>query len=57
MPDGDGGNREIIEYELRLNDINPGNTVNGELAFDMPAGVKAVMARFHGLALLRCRPG
>lgn len=30
-----------------LNDINPGNTVNGELAFDMPAGAKAVKAELH----------
>lgn len=30
-----------------LNGINPGNTVNGELAFDMPAGVKAVKAELH----------
>jgi hypothetical protein len=54
MPDG-GGSREIVEYELRLNDINPGNTVNGELAFEMPAGIKAVKAQFHDLTLLRCR--
>lgn len=30
-----------------LNDINPGNTVNGELAFDMPAGAKAMKAELH----------
>lgn len=30
-----------------LNDINPGNTVQGQLAFDMPAGVKAVKAELH----------
>jgi hypothetical protein len=30
-----------------LNDINPGNTVKGELAFDMPVGVKAVKAELH----------
>ena len=30
-----------------LNDINPGNTVRGEIAFDMPAGVKAVRAELH----------
>jgi hypothetical protein len=33
-----------------LNDINPGNTVKGELAFDMPAGVKAVEAELHDSA-------
>jgi hypothetical protein len=30
-----------------LNEINPGNTVKGELAFDMPAGQKAVKAELH----------
>ena len=30
-----------------LNDINPGNTVRGEIAFDMPAGVKAATAELH----------
>lgn len=30
-----------------LNDINPGNTVDGQIAFDMPAGVKAVKAVLH----------
>lgn len=30
-----------------LNDINPGNTVQGQLAFDMPAGVRAVKAELH----------
>jgi hypothetical protein len=30
-----------------LNDINPGNTVHGELAFDMPKGLKAVKAELH----------
>lgn len=30
-----------------LNDINPGNTVNGELAFDMPAGATAAKAELH----------
>ena len=30
-----------------LNDINPGNTVKGELAFDMPRGAKAVRAELH----------
>jgi hypothetical protein len=30
-----------------LNDINPGNTVNGQLAFDMPTGTKAVKAELH----------
>jgi hypothetical protein len=33
-----------------LNDINPGNTVKGELAFDMPAGLKAVKAELHDSA-------
>lgn len=33
-----------------LNDINPGNTVQGELAFDMPAGVRAVKAQLHDSA-------
>jgi len=33
-----------------LNDINPGNTVKGELAFDMPAGHKAVKAELHDSA-------
>lgn len=30
-----------------LNDINPGNTVRGVIAFDMPKGVKAVRADLH----------
>jgi hypothetical protein len=30
-----------------LNDINPGNTVQGIIAFDMPQGVKAVRAELH----------
>ena len=30
-----------------LNDINPGNTVRGLIAFDMPAGVRAVKAELH----------
>jgi hypothetical protein len=33
-----------------VNDINPGNTVRGELAFDMPAGLKAVKAELHDSA-------
>jgi Domain of unknown function (DUF4352) len=33
-----------------VNDINPGNTVRGELAFDMPAGHKAVKAVLHDSA-------
>jgi len=33
-----------------VNDINPGNTVHGELAFDMPAGLKAVKAELHDSA-------
>ena len=33
-----------------FNDINPGNTVHGELAFDMPAGQKAVKAELHDSA-------
>lgn len=36
--------------QVFLNDINPGNTVNGELAFDMPAGTKAVKAELHDSA-------
>jgi hypothetical protein len=35
---------------LFLNDINPGNTVRGELVFDMPAGLKAVKAELHDSA-------
>lgn len=30
-----------------LNDINPGNTVRGLIAFDMPAGAKAIKAELH----------
>lgn len=30
-----------------FNDINPGNTVRGLIAFDMPTGVKAVKAELH----------
>jgi hypothetical protein len=30
-----------------LQDINPGNTVRGVIAFDMPAGVRAVKAELH----------
>lgn len=33
-----------------FNDINPGNTVRGELAFDMPAKLKAVKAELHDSA-------
>jgi hypothetical protein len=33
-----------------LNEINPGNTVHGLLAFDMPAGHKAVKAELHDSA-------
>jgi Domain of unknown function (DUF4352) len=33
-----------------LNNINPGNTVKGELAFDMPTGTKAVKAELHDSA-------
>jgi hypothetical protein len=33
-----------------FNNINPGNTVHGELAFDMPAGAKAVKAELHDSA-------
>ena len=33
-----------------FNDINPGNTVRGELAFDMPARLKAVKAELHDSA-------
>jgi hypothetical protein len=33
-----------------FNQINPGNTVRGEVAFDMPAGVKAVKAELHDSA-------
>ena len=35
---------------VSFNDINPGNTVRGELAFDMPAGHKAVKAELHDSA-------
>jgi hypothetical protein len=31
-------------------DINPGNTVRGEIAFDMPSGAKAVKAELHDSA-------
>jgi Domain of unknown function (DUF4352) len=30
-----------------FNDINPGNSVEGQLAFDMPAGTSAVKAELH----------
>jgi hypothetical protein len=30
-----------------LNDINPGNTVHGKIAFDMPVGDKAVKIELH----------
>jgi hypothetical protein len=30
-----------------LNDINPGNTVQGRIAFDLPAGDQAVKAELH----------
>jgi hypothetical protein len=30
-----------------LDDINPGNTVHGKIAFDMPAGDKAVKIELH----------
>jgi hypothetical protein len=30
-----------------LNDINPGNTVHGKIAFDMPAGDKAIKIELH----------
>lgn len=33
-----------------FNTINPGNTVHGELAFDMPAGTEAVKAELHDSA-------
>ena len=33
-----------------FNDINPGNTVRGELAFDMPAKLMAVKAELHDSA-------
>ncbi|HEX3963328.1 MAG TPA: DUF4352 domain-containing protein [Trebonia sp.] len=33
-----------------LNDINPGNTVKGQIAFDMPTGTKAVKAELHDSA-------
>ncbi len=33
-----------------FNNINPGNTVHGELAFDMPAGARAVKAELHDSA-------
>jgi Domain of unknown function (DUF4352) len=33
-----------------VNDIDPGKRVHGELAFDMPAGLKAVKAELHDSA-------
>jgi hypothetical protein len=33
-----------------LNDINPGNSVKGQIAFDMPTGTKAVKAELHDSA-------
>lgn len=33
-----------------FNDINPGNTVRGKIAFDLPKGVKAVKAELHDSA-------
>jgi hypothetical protein len=30
-----------------LKEINPGNTVQGQIAFDMPKGVRAVKAELH----------
>ena len=33
-----------------LEDINPGNTVHGRIAFDLPAGDKAVKAKLHDSA-------
>ncbi len=33
-----------------FNDINPGNTVKGQLAFDMPSGTTAVKAELHDSA-------
>jgi hypothetical protein len=30
-----------------LNEINPGNTVHGKIAFDMPNGVNAMKAELH----------
>jgi hypothetical protein len=30
-----------------LESINPGNTVQGQIAFDLPAGVTAVKAELH----------
>lgn len=36
--------------QVFFNDINPGNTVNGELAFDMPTGTKSAKAEFHDSA-------
>jgi hypothetical protein len=33
-----------------FNDINPGNTVSGKLAFDMPAGLNGVKAELHDSA-------
>jgi hypothetical protein len=33
-----------------FNNINPGNTVQGQVAFDMPTGVKAVKAELHDSA-------
>ena len=30
-----------------FNDINPGNTVHGKIAFDMPTGDKAIKIELH----------
>lgn len=33
-----------------FNQINPGNTVHGKFAFDLPKGTKAVKAQLHDSA-------
>jgi Domain of unknown function (DUF4352) len=35
------------ESQVFLEDINPGNTVHGLIAFDLPSGTKAVKAELH----------
>jgi hypothetical protein len=39
-----------LAEQCLFNNINPGNTVQGQLAFDMPTGVKAVKAELHDSA-------
>jgi hypothetical protein len=39
------------ENRVFLEDINPGKTVRGMIAFDLPSGVRAVKAELHDLPL------